>query len=148
MTAHRIQFLLLKRTYIYTFDIFAKMAERKGLNSKPMDSSKLNFNKIPNMADFKCQFCNQMAISNVLSCPNCFQFEDVQQQLILVINAPIFDGSSLALSHGTIAKKFFHQVELQHTQLIIISKIRCNLYLINHATFLSKIVFLLDFIFY
>ena len=82
------------------------MSERKGLNSKAMDSSMPDLDKIPKLADFNCQFCGQIAISNVLSCPTCFQFEDVPPQLVLVINAPDFSGS-LNTSHGTVAKKFF-----------------------------------------
>ena len=82
------------------------MAERKGLNFKAMDSSNLDFDKIPKLADYNCQFCGQIAISNVLSCPTCFQFEDVPPQLVLVINAA--DGSgSLNSSHGTVTNKFF-----------------------------------------
>lgn len=70
------------------------MAERKGINSIPLDSGKLNLDKIPKLGDFLGDFLTDF---------NCQK--DVPQ-LVLVIKAA--DGSkSLSSSHGTVAKKFF-----------------------------------------
>ena len=67
------------------------MAERKGINTIPLDSSKLNLDKIPKLGDFLADFNLQ---------------KDVPQLVLVKIAAP--DGSkSLASSHGIVEKKFF-----------------------------------------
>ena len=82
---------------------------RKGLEGRPLDSSKLDCSKIPKLQDWIedgfCQFCGSItANENMLSCNNCFQPEDSHLQL--VINQP--DGSRSNNSNpGNITRRFF-----------------------------------------
>lgn len=67
------------------------MAERKGINTIPLDSPKLDLDKIPKLGDFLADF-------------NCQS--DVPQLVLVKIAAA--DGSkSLSSSHGIVTKKFF-----------------------------------------
>ena len=72
------------------------MAERKGINSLPLDSPKLDFDKIPKLQDFladdtRSQFFNK---------------NEDSPQLVLVINKPDPTRSSHSCN-GTIKKNIF-----------------------------------------
>ena len=76
------------------------MDQRKGIELRPLNSSRLDYSKIPKLSDFfatRCQFCDKKTQNeDFLGCQNCFNFET------LVINAP--NGST---DNGTVSLKFF-----------------------------------------
>ena len=74
------------------------MAERKGINSLPLDSPKQDFDKIPKLDDF---------LADVTAARSqFFNKKEDSPQLVLVINQADPTRSSHS-SHGTVTKNIF-----------------------------------------